>query len=200
VPSRSGTDRHGSGRERLGCDFAPARCERAPRGNLRARLLSKQHVRCQSFRGQYRHARVWRAGLSHHLATGSPCGLAFLQRAPLSPLAVAGAGLSAFGPLLAALLVAAPRGELRGVFRPWRTPPAWIALGLLAPLATHLCSIALYAVLIGPPAGWLHPPVTPEHVAALVVFSIGEEFGWRGFCSRGSRRALVQSGVRCAWA
>jgi membrane protease YdiL (CAAX protease family) len=27
----------------------------------------------------------------------------------------------------------------------------------------------------------LHPPSTPEAVAALVVFPLGEEFGWRGF-------------------
>jgi membrane protease YdiL (CAAX protease family) len=57
----------------------------------------------------------------------------------------------------------------------------WIVVALVAPLATHLAAIALYAVVIGPPAQWFHPPVTPEHAAALVVFSIGEEFGWRGF-------------------
>jgi membrane protease YdiL (CAAX protease family) len=28
---------------------------------------------------------------------------------------------------------------------------------------------------------WFHPPEGPERVAALVVFPLGEEFGWRGF-------------------
>ena len=114
-------------------------------------------------------------------ALAAPADLCFLARVPLPPLLLAAAGLSAFGPLIAALLTAAPRGQVRAMFRPWSTPPIWIVLALLAPLATHLAAIMLYGLLIGPPAQWLHPPLTPEHVAALVVFSIGEEFGWRGF-------------------
>ena len=36
-------------------------------------------------------------------------------------------------------------------------------------------------MLGGHPAQWLYPPTTPEQIAALVVFPLGEEFGWRGF-------------------
>jgi uncharacterized protein len=39
----------------------------------------------------------------------------------------------------------------------------------------------LYAAMGGHPSAWLHPPSTPEQLAALVVFPLGEEFGWRGF-------------------
>jgi len=41
--------------------------------------------------------------------------------------------------------------------------------------------VALYVAIGGHPAQWFHPPVTSEQVAALVVFPLGEEFGWRGF-------------------
>jgi membrane protease YdiL (CAAX protease family) len=33
----------------------------------------------------------------------------------------------------------------------------------------------------GTPQQWFYPPALPEHVAAIVFFSVGEEFGWRGF-------------------
>jgi membrane protease YdiL (CAAX protease family) len=33
----------------------------------------------------------------------------------------------------------------------------------------------------GHPAQWFYLPERPEHVAAMVFFSLGEEFGWRGF-------------------
>lgn len=111
----------------------------------------------------------------------APAALAFVRHAPLTPLAVAGAGLSAFGPLIAALLVARSEGRATSVFKPFRAPFAWVALGLFAPMLSHLAATALYALVFGPPAQWFHPPVTSEHLAALVVFAIGEEFGWRGF-------------------
>ena len=114
-------------------------------------------------------------------ALSTPAMLHFLERTPLTPAAVAGAGLSAFGPLVAALLVAATQGRIRSIFTPFRAPLHWIVLGLFAPMLSHLAATALFVGLGGPPAQWFHPPVTPEHVAALVVFSIGEEFGWRGF-------------------
>lgn len=110
-----------------------------------------------------------------------PVVLAWLRRDVPTPLAVACAGLSAFGPLFAVLAVAGPRRRLREVFTRWSTPLYWPLLALLTPLAIHLVATALYAGLGGHPTAWLHPPLNAEHVAALVVFPLGEEFGWRGF-------------------
>lgn len=102
------------------------------------------------------------------------------HRAP-PPYAVACAGLSAFGPLLAAIVVGGRRHGLGQIFGRWRVNPAWIALALGAPLALH--TIARVALLAsgGQPVHWLDAPGTPEDLAALVVFPVGEEFGWRGF-------------------
>lgn len=109
-----------------------------------------------------------------------PTASAWIRHEAPGQLAMACAGLSAFGPLLATLAVAA-RSELRDVFGRWRANPAWILLSLLAPAAIHLAATALFAVFEGAPERWFHPPVKPEAFAALLVFPIGEEFGWRGF-------------------
>jgi membrane protease YdiL (CAAX protease family) len=110
-----------------------------------------------------------------------PVVLAWLRREVPSPLAVACIGLSAFGPLFAVLAVAGPRGRLREVFARWHTPLYWPLIALVTPLAIHLAATALYAALGGHPKAWFHPPLNAEHVAALIVFPLGEEFGWRGF-------------------
>ena len=110
-----------------------------------------------------------------------PAAMAWMRHQTPPPYAVAAAGLSAFGPLLAALGVAGPRRQLREVFGRWRTRPIWILVGLLAVPAVHLVATALYAAIGGRPTHWFHPPATPEAIAALVVFPLGEEFGWRGF-------------------
>ncbi len=110
-----------------------------------------------------------------------PAARSWMRHETPPPYAVASAGLSAFGPLLAALAVAGPRRQLREVFGRWRTPLAWIVVALLAPLAVRTLAIALYVAAGGHPTAWFYPPVTPEQVAALVVFPLGEEFGWRGF-------------------
>jgi membrane protease YdiL (CAAX protease family) len=110
-----------------------------------------------------------------------PAALAWLRRQPPPPPAVACAGLSAFGPLLAALAVAGRRRELRQVFGRWRTRPIWVVLALLAPFAVHTLARLLYVAISGQPVRWLEAPRTPEALAALVVFPLGEEFGWRGF-------------------
>lgn len=109
-----------------------------------------------------------------------PLASAWLRHEAPPPFAVACAGLSAFGPLLSTLLVVA-RSELRGVFGRWRANPGWVVLSLLAPAAIHVAATALFAASGGQPARWLHSPATPEAFAALLVFPIGEEFGWRGF-------------------
>jgi CAAX protease family protein len=110
-----------------------------------------------------------------------PAALAWMHHQSPAPLAVAGAGLSAFGPLLAALVVAGRQRQLRQVFGRWRTRPAWVLLALLAAPIVHLIATALFVSIGGHPDRWFHPPNTPETVAALVVFPLGEEFGWRGF-------------------
>jgi membrane protease YdiL (CAAX protease family) len=110
-----------------------------------------------------------------------PLALAWSRRVPPPPWVVALAGLSALGPTLAALLVAARRGEVRAVFGRWRTNPVWIVVAPALPAALHLPATALEVALGGHPAQWFYPPVKPEHVAALVMFSFFEEFGWRGF-------------------
>ena len=89
--------------------------------------------------------------------------------------------LSAFGPTIAAVLVASRQGEVRSVFRPWRTRPIWILVALFTPMAVQLVAKLLEVLLGGHPSSWVQLPSAPEHVAALVIFSIGEEFGWRGF-------------------
>ncbi|HVW30874.1 MAG TPA: CPBP family intramembrane glutamic endopeptidase [Polyangiaceae bacterium] len=110
-----------------------------------------------------------------------PTALAWMQHSTPSPLAVAGAGLSAFGPLLAALTFAARTGNASRIFKPFRAAPALTLLALAAPFIIHTIATALYAALGGHPSAWIHPPSTPEQLAALVVFPLGEEFGWRGF-------------------
>jgi membrane protease YdiL (CAAX protease family) len=91
-------------------------------------------------------------------------------------------GLGAFGPTLAALLVAAPRGQASAIFRPWKTRPWLVIAGLLlSPLVLHLPANLLEVALGGRPAQWFHPPVASERILGLVFFSLGEEFGWRGF-------------------
>ena len=104
-----------------------------------------------------------------------------MQHRTPPPYAIACAGLSAFGPLLAALAVAGPRRQLGQVFGRWRTNPAWILLALAGAPLVHTIATALFVAIGGRPTQWFYPPNTPETVAALVVFSLGEEFGWRGF-------------------
>jgi hypothetical protein len=108
----------------------------------------------------------------------TPVVLAWLRRDVPTPLAVACAGLSAFGPLFAVLAVAGPRRRLYEVFTRWRTPLRLPLLALLTPLAIHLVATALYAALGGHPKAWFHPPLNAEHVAALVVFPASRTRRW----------------------
>jgi membrane protease YdiL (CAAX protease family) len=127
----------------------------------------------------------------------SPAALAWMHHQSPAPLAVAGAGLSAFGPLLAALVVAGRQKQLRQMFGRWRTRPAWVLLALLAAPLVHLIATALFVAIGGQPDRWFHPPNTPEAVAALVVFPLGEEFGWRAFAHPRmvSRHGLVRGAL-----
>ncbi len=111
----------------------------------------------------------------------APAAVAWMRREAPPPYALACAGLSAFGPLLAALALSLQRGQLAETFGRFRANPGWVALSLAAPIMIHAIATALYAALGGQPSPWFHPPVKPEQLAALVLFPLGEEFGWRGF-------------------
>jgi membrane protease YdiL (CAAX protease family) len=126
----------------------------------------------------------------------------------LLPIAIPGgadfllAQLSAYaGPLLAAILVTAAtegreglRRFRRRVFR-WRFGPGWYLLALLAPLTIWL---GAYAAALGgdPLAALARQPMLllstflPFVALGLVMPSLGEEPGWRGF-------ALPRLQARC---
>jgi membrane protease YdiL (CAAX protease family) len=110
-----------------------------------------------------------------------PAARAWMEHQTPTPAAVGLMGLSAFGPLLAALAVAGPRRQLGQVFGRWGTNPAWILLALAGPPIVHAIATALFVAIGGRPSQWFYPPDTPALAAALVVFPLGEEFGWRGF-------------------
>src|SRR5690349_14362781 len=103
----------------------------------------------------------------------APLARAWMRHTTPPPWALAGAGLSALGPLIAALVIAGGQRRLGEVFGRWRTNPVWVLVALFAPLAVHLMATALYVAIGGQPTQWLHPPTTPEQMAALVVFSLG---------------------------
>ncbi len=105
-----------------------------------------------------------------------PLVLAHRAGTPPGDLAMLGAGLGAWGPALAMLIVTRARPGLR-----WRTNPLWVVLGLALTPGLHLVATLIEVALGGTPAQWFYPPVQPEHVAALVMFSLGEELGWRGY-------------------
>jgi membrane protease YdiL (CAAX protease family) len=95
--------------------------------------------------------------------------------------------LGGFGPLLASVLVtrfeSGSRG-VRGLFLPlriWRVGAVWyvVALGLFA--AVSVVGTAVYRLFGAAGAGpWLYPPENAQQVAAMVMFPIVEEPGWRG--------------------
>jgi len=151
-----------------------------------------------------------------YLFLGLACFITWQLSAPIAfviwsggtapTLVLAFAGLAAFGPTLAALAIGGARRELPEIFGRWRTSIKWIALGLLAMPLLHLPATLLEVALGGEPAQWFYPPVKPEHVAALVLFSVGEEFGWRGFAHpRLAERhgpllaAIIVGGAWSAW-
>jgi uncharacterized protein len=110
-----------------------------------------------------------------------PLALAWATHATPASYAIPMTGFGALGPSVAAFVIAARRRELRSVFGRWATSPLWILLGLLLPMAVQFPATLIDVALGGHPAHWFYPPARPEHFAALVMFPLGEEFGWRGF-------------------
>lgn len=103
------------------------------------------------------------------------------QGLPPRPFMLAFAGLSAFGPTFAAFVVAKRRKQLREVFCRFRTNPLLLAAALAVPLCLHLVARVTEHALGGEVVRWFWLPQTSAQVVALVLFSLGEEFGWRGF-------------------
>ena len=112
-------------------------------------------------------------------ALDAPWVLALVRDQPPPAYALPLTGLGAFGPALAAVVVG--RWTRTPAFGPWRARLGWVLLALLVPAALHLVATLVEVLLGGQPARWFYPPTLPEHVAALVIFSVGEELGWRGF-------------------
>lgn len=115
-------------------------------------------------------------------ATNLPWMLACLSHNKPPPYALPLIGLGAWGPSLAALVIAVRRGVMRDVFGHWKTQPRWVLLALcVSPILLHLPATLIEVALGGTPAQWFYPPVEPERIAGLVMFSVGEELGWRGY-------------------
>ena len=110
-----------------------------------------------------------------------PYVLACIRNDTPPPYALPLTGLGALGPTLAALVIAGYRRELGHVFGRFRAAPRWILVALLLPFPIHLVANLVERALGGHPSQWLYLPVEPERVVAMVVFPLGEEFGWRGF-------------------
>lgn len=98
------------------------------------------------------------------------------------------AGLGAFGPLVAAVIAsrsAARRAGVRALFRPlltWRVGARWYLVAVGFTSALYVAAMAVYTLAgRGGNAHWLYPPADGQRIAAMIVFPIGEEFGWRGF-------------------
>lgn len=95
-------------------------------------------------------------------------------------------GLGAFGPLAAAVVMASVEGGgvARGaLFRRFARGPVALGWWLLAPSLSGGLFLAARAVagLAGYAGPWWYVPHTAETVTAAVVFSFGEEVGWRGY-------------------
>ena len=110
-----------------------------------------------------------------------PTATAWIRHEAPGPGAIAAAGLSALGPLIAAFVIALARRDLRGVFGRWRTPWMWPLLALMIPIGMRVLAAALTALFGAELTQWVYPPSAPERIAALFVLPLGEEFGWRGF-------------------
>lgn len=110
-----------------------------------------------------------------------PLVSSWIRGVPPPPFMLALAGLGAFGPTFAAFVVAKRQRRLREVFGRFQSPPLWIVAALLAPLCLHLVARLGEHALGGNITRWFWLPQTPAQITALVFFSVGEEFGWRGF-------------------
>jgi len=108
-------------------------------------------------------------------------GLIDAKAESLLPLA----GLGAFGPFVAALICSrgAPGGGL-GLLRRvtiWRVGAGWYLVALFGLGGVYVIARAVFGAGGGTGAAWLYPPQNAQHIAALIMMPLVEEFGWRGF-------------------
>jgi len=93
--------------------------------------------------------------------------------------------LGALGPTFAALLVSRLEpGGVRALFRPmgiWRVGARWYLAALVMPGALLFVGMAVHSLFGGAARPWLYPPADPARVAAMFLFPVAEEVGWRGF-------------------
>lgn len=95
-------------------------------------------------------------------------------------------GLGALGPLLAATVMASREGGKEGrraLYRRFTIGPVgvgWYPLALLLSGVLFLAARAVYA-LFGGGGAWAYLPHEAATLTATVVFSVGEEVGWRGY-------------------
>jgi membrane protease YdiL (CAAX protease family) len=96
-------------------------------------------------------------------------------------------GLSAFGPMFGAIVIVMlqdGRGGVRALFRPLRIWRVGFPLLVAAPLmsgAVFVLGRAVYGLFADDGGPFFYPPFKPEQMIAMVVFSLGEEIGWRGY-------------------
>jgi uncharacterized protein len=113
-------------------------------------------------------------------------------------------GLGAFGPMLAAMIVARVSGSgvgsLLAPLLAFRVGVKWYLVALFVPGGIFVVLALLYNAM-GHAEPLLYPPDNPAFVAAAIVFPVGEEVGWRGFALPrlwdrvGPLRASVTLGV-----
>jgi membrane protease YdiL (CAAX protease family) len=95
-------------------------------------------------------------------------------------------GLGAFGPLVAAVLAGRLEGKSRLLerLRIWRVGLGWYAVALGVFGVVYVAGAAVWNGLAGSGGTaipWFYPPREPQRIAAMIVFPVGEEPGWRGF-------------------
>jgi uncharacterized protein len=97
-------------------------------------------------------------------------------------------GLGSLGPLVAAVLCSTRRSGGSGnrvLFRRLWVPEVALGWYLVAPFvsgALLVLGLAGYELATrADPGPWLYLPSAPERILAMVMFSVGEEVGWRGY-------------------
>ena len=109
-------------------------------------------------------------------------GAIAMPPAPLMPFVAIGA----ISPMFAALIICRFEGDgLCAVFRllrKWRANPVWYVIALCLPGTLLMVGMIVYQLLSGRAAiKWLYPPSTAQAIIGMIIVSLGEEIGWRGF-------------------
>jgi membrane protease YdiL (CAAX protease family) len=94
--------------------------------------------------------------------------------------------IGAISPMLAALIICRFEGDgLCAAFRPlrnWRANPVWYVIALCLPGTILLIAMATLQFVLGRGVGpFIYPPSNIQAIIGMIVVSLGEEIGWRGF-------------------